>query len=159
MNEKELVEQLNQLPKEIDAKNNWQSVLAGIKAEPELAELPVKAKVWKGPVSLVASLALVAIIGLNIKNQPAEPSLSLQQQKTLFSLQQANSQYYSALGDKMQDLGQPLPNKFGNTLKDLRTTQKRYMDSLLQAPSQTNIYLKLIESYKSERKLLKGLIS
>lgn len=168
MNEQDLIKQLNQLPKEIQAKDDlmnsqWAQIKQSIESDSfaqvatEIQPEPSRKK-WFYPVSAVASLLLVAFIFfLNPSQQ--EVGLDLAQQKTIQSLQQANGQYYSLLGNMMQQNQTALPAQFEITLKDLRQAQKAYRMELAQNPENTKLYRKLIKTYQVERKLLRSALS
>ncbi len=161
MNEKELIQQLKDLPREIEAKDQWQQIKQAIEAEPMMqqeAEVVTK-RSWKFPLAVAASVLMVSLLAVFMPKQGAVNEIDLAQQKTLFSLQQANSQYYSALGNRMAKESAQLPSGVNLTLKDLRKAQKSYLTELASSPNNADIFKRLIKTYQTERSLLRQLLS
>ncbi len=168
MTENDLLKQLGDLPREVEAKDQWTQIKTAIESQPVEKEPVAKVeatrvkteKTWKMPLALAASFLLVAFLAVMLPKQTnPDTALELAQQKTLQSLQQANGQYYQALGDKMLVESVALPSDLNMTLKDLRQAQKSYRSELAQHPDDTALFKKLIRSYQTERSLLKQLLS
>lgn len=161
MNEKELIKQLNDLPQEIEVKDQWQQIKQAIESpsvQQQNVEIVAK-RSWKFPVAVAASVLMVSLLAVFMPKQDVNSELDLAQQKTLFSLQQANSQYYSALGNRMAQESAQLPKGINVTLKDLRNAQKSYLSELASSPNNADIFKRLIKSYQTERSLLRQLLS
>ncbi|MRX27510.1 hypothetical protein [Kangiella sp. HZ709] len=172
MNEKELIKQLQDLPKTVEAKDQWaqikqainsqtmnsQSMDSKIQAKETVVKNSAKRK-WLYPVSIAASVFVVAFLAMQLPQNTTETELNYAQVKVLNSLQQANNQYYSALGNVMEARATALPNGLKITLKDLREAQASYRLELTDDPNNTAIYRKLIRTYQTERELLKNLVS
>ncbi|NVJ65251.1 MAG: hypothetical protein HWE16_02095 [Gammaproteobacteria bacterium] len=166
MNDKELIQQLNELPREIEAKDQWAQIKAAIEQQTVTTEPVIEQKnhkSWRMPLALAASVMLVTFVALIVPNQWQQNADGIQQdfaqQKTLQSLQQANSQYYQALGQKMAIEEIRLPTGVEGALSDLRRAQKAYRIELANSPQSSDVYKKLIETYETERSLLKDLLS
>lgn len=162
MKEQDLIKQLNQLPKEIEAKDQWAQIQQSIESN-SVVQLDVEPHSnrarWFYPASAVASLFLVAMFFVFSPKETNSAELTLAQQKTLQSLQQANGQYYSLLGNIMKQNQSAMPTDLQVTLKDLRNAQKVYRTELAQSPENTELYKKLIKTYRTERKLLKRVVT
>lgn len=130
---------------------------------------------WTAAVAAVVTLAVI-IGGVpsgftptepsNVNNSVAEvkpatpPTNWVQsQKKTIRSLEQANSQYYLALGNKMQSQKSDIPQDYHAALTGLQSAKKQYISQLSQNPNDIHLYKKLLNSYSKERALLKLLLS
>lgn len=161
MNEQDLIQQLKTLPREIETKDQWEQIRQSIESQSAEREEVVTetAKPWRFPFAIAASVLMVAFLAVFIPTQDGAVGPDFVQQKTLQSLQQANSQYYSALGTKMKQEAAQMPAGVDSTLNNLRQAQKSYSIELAQSPNDTGTYKKLIKTYETEREILKRLLS
>ncbi len=167
MNEKELIKQLQNLPNEVEAKDQWAQIKQAIEANADESNLSASQTIdnkavkrrWFYPVSIAASIFAVAFVVMLVPQDSSEVEFAFAQDKVLQSLQEANNQYYSALGDVLRNRASAMPNGLQITLKDLREAQASYRLELTENPNNTDLYRKLIKTYQTERELLKNLVS
>lgn len=184
---KQLNEMPNALPRSQDSiDSQWLSIRAAIEqssvertsVEPAAQKEGAKNIVWWASAIAAVLVLAVMISGLprgldsmytqkssdNIVavDKPFKKAFSngvLGQKKVIRSLEQANSQYYLALGSKMQHNQSDIPQSYRVALNSLQLAKKQYIASLSQYPDNIELYKKLIRSYSKERALLKQLLT
>lgn len=184
---KQLQELPNALPRSQDSINSqWSSIRKAIElssveqssVEPAIQKSGTKNSFWWAS-SIAAVLVLAFIIsGLprgidspdsqkitdNVVATDKQPETEgsnwlIAQKKTIRSLEQANGQYYLALGSKMKHNQSDIPQSYQAALDGLQLAKKQYISALNQSPNNIELYKKLINSYSKERALLKQLLA
>lgn len=166
MKDNELIEQLQQLPNEVQAPDRWVAIQAAIEHNKQQIAKEPKRSVerfngWKGlSYAVAASFVLFAMgIGFNQYQSANTPVMDSKLQMTLASLQKANSFYYSELGYQLEQANAGFDEGVWQSLKDIRHSQALYTQALYLAPANIDLQKRLIKSYQKERHLLKKLVS